>query len=53
MFKARESSKKQKMMNKTALSALNLKKTDMTMDSTHKLAPAGTYRPKYVQKQWR
>lgn len=53
MFKARDSSRKQKIMNKTALSALNLKKTDMTMDSTQKLAPSGTYRPKYVQKQWK
>jgi|JI6StandDraft_1071083.scaffolds.fasta_scaffold03252_10 hypothetical protein len=50
MLRARESSKKQKLLNKTALSALNLKKPDPSLESR----PTNvTYRPKYVQKQWR
>ena len=50
MLRARYSSKKQRLLNKTAFSALNLKKPDPSQESR----PANmTYRPKYVQKQWR
>jgi len=50
MLRARDSAKKQRLMSKTALSALNLKKPDPSLEAR----PANiTYRPKYVQKQWR
>lgn len=52
MLKARETSKKQKLMNKTALSTLNLKKTEGGFE-LHPRPSNITYRPKYVQKQWK
>lgn len=56
MLRARDSSKKQKLLNKTALSALNLKRPDPSLEGRHAASSNManmTYRPKYVQKQWK
>jgi hypothetical protein len=52
MIKTKETSKKQKLLNKTALSTMNLKKTDGGYE-LHPRQTNITYRPRYVQKQWK